>query len=68
MLPVEAEIRLCVRVCAEEMEVNDVAAWAFGAKNTWAEAVVADVLWQMQEQRLEEVLTESRRSRARDAA
>lgn len=56
MLPVEAEIRLCVRVCAEEVEVNDVAAWAFGAKNTWAEAAVAHVLWQMQEQRLEEVL------------
>lgn len=60
MLPVEAEVRLSVTVRSEGMEVNDLAAWMFREKNAFSEQLVAEVVWQMQEQHLQAVLSSER--------
>jgi hypothetical protein len=60
MLPVEAEVRLAVMVRSEGMEVNDLAAWAFAETKELAAQIMADVLWQMQEQHLDAVLNGER--------
>lgn len=56
MLPVEAVVRFMVTVQADGMRVNDLAAWAFGEKDAWAQHVMGSVLWQIQERHLQAVL------------
>lgn len=56
MLPVESELHLALKVAAPEMEVNDLAAWLFEARNDMAQLILARLLEEMQEQQLERVL------------
>jgi len=58
MLRADTEVRVAIKVGGEGLEINDLAAWAFEAKNEWAEQVLAQVLWQVQEQHVEAVLAE----------
>lgn len=60
MLRADTEVRIAIKVGGEGLEINDLAAWAFEAKNEWAEQVLAQVLWQVQEEHLEAVLAGER--------
>jgi hypothetical protein len=56
MLQADTEVRVAIKVGGEGLEINDLAAWAFEAKNAWTQQLLAEVLWQMQEQHVEAVL------------
>ncbi len=56
MLPVETEFHLFFKVGADGITVNDVAAFAGAKKDELVRALMALLLWDAQEQRLERVL------------
>lgn len=55
MLRADTEVRTGIKVGGEGLQINDLAAWAFEARTEWTEQVLAQVLWQVQEQHVEAV-------------
>jgi hypothetical protein len=41
MLRADPEVRVAIKVGGEGLEINDLAAWAFEARNEWTERVLA---------------------------
>lgn len=50
MLPAETKLHLEMTVRTGGAEVNDLAVWAFGARDELIQQVLAEVLWSMQEE------------------
>lgn len=55
MLSVETELHLRLKVEASAVRVNDLAAWLFSARAGFAQMVMAQLLWRVQEQHLRKV-------------
>lgn len=55
MLRVETGLHVRMKVAPGATGINDLAAWAFGARSRLVEGVLAGLLWQLQERHLEAV-------------